>query len=187
MVLVYSYEKACNILELFNQNKIVSLRIYLNNSLGKENAKYVFDFKTYEDYPEEEHIKIRSEFNEKNLQMLNQAVAKVNEFITMMEVDNVVLFDLTFDILKKEFSCSKAYKKAIKEVEGTEQTESYSDFINKLEKYITQNGIHKINIPGLYEKIPGSGKRGVKYNPVSFGELICKLKDVITDNGEDGE
>lgn len=185
MISVYSYEKACNILDLFSKNQIIALRIYLDTSLGEENSKYVFDYKTYEDYPEDERVNIRSEFNEKNLQLINQTMAKLNEFVSMMEVDNVSFFDLTFDILKKEFNYSKTYKKPLESIVEPNVDESYQEFITKFEKFITQNGIHKMNIPGLYEKNSGSGKqqRGAKYNPISFGQLICKLKDVIVDNG----
>lgn len=185
MISVYSYEKACNILDLFSKNQIIALRIYLDTSLGEENSKYVFDYKTYEDYPEDERINIRSEFNEKNLQLINQTMAKLNEFVSMMEVDNVSFFDLTFDILKKEFNYSKTYKKPLESIVEPDVDESYQEFITKFEKFITQNGIHKMNIPGLYEKSSGNGKqqRGAKYNPISFGQLICKLKDVIVDNG----
>lgn len=183
MILVYSYDKACNVLDLFTQNQIIALRIYKDISLGKDNAKYVFDYKTYEDYPEEERISIRSEFNEKNLQLINQTISKLNEFISMMEIDNVDFFDLSFDILKKEFTHSKSYKKPLNEIMEPNIDESYQEFITKFEKFVTQNGIHKMNILGLYEKNSGSNKRGAKYNPISFGQLICKLKDVIIDNG----
>lgn len=185
MISVYSYDKACNILDLFAQNQIIALRIYLNTSLGEDNAKYVFDFKTYEDYPEEERIAIRSEFNEKNLQLVNQTVSALNEFISMMEIDNVDFFDLSFNILKKEFNYSKSYKKPLKEVVEPSINESYQEFITKFEKFVTQNGIHKMNVPELFEKKAGTGKqRGVKYCPINFGQLICKLKDVLIDNGD---
>lgn len=186
MISAYSYDKACNILDLFSKNQIIALRIYLDTSLGEENSKYVFDFKTYEDYPEEERVSIRSEFNEKNLQLINQTMSKLNEFISMMEIDNVSFFKLSFDIIKKEFNCSKIYKKPLEEIVEPNVDETYQEFITKLETFITQNGIHKMNIPGLYEKSSGTGKqqRGAKYNPISFGQLVCKLKDVIIDNGE---
>ena len=74
MISVYSYEKACNILDLFSKNQIIALRIYLDTSLGEENSKYVFDYKTYEDYPEDERVNIRSEFNEKNLQLIKNSI-----------------------------------------------------------------------------------------------------------------
>ena len=45
MISVYSYDKACKLIELFTQNQIIALKIYLNDSLGEDNAKYVFDFK----------------------------------------------------------------------------------------------------------------------------------------------
>ena len=184
MISVYSYDKACKLLELFAQNQVIALKVYLDTSLGEENAKYVFDFKTFEDYPIEEHIKIRSEFNEKNLQFIIQAVSKLNEFISMMEINNVNSFSMSFDILKKELICSKAYKKPLKDVSNINTEESYNEFVNMFEKFITQSGIHKMNVPGLYEKSSGNAKqRGIKYSPINFGQLICKLKDVIIDNG----
>ena len=184
MISVYSYDKACNILNLLTQNQIIALKIYLDTSLGNDNAKYVFDFKTFEDYPEEERIKIRAEFNEKNLQIANNVVSKVSEFISMKEIDNIDFFELTFDLLKKELKCSKSYKKKVEEIENSNVEETCKEFIDKFEKFITQNGIHKMNVPGLFEKSSGNNKqRGVKYAPINFGQLICKLKDVIIDNG----
>lgn len=185
MISVYSYDKACKLIELFTQNQIIALKIYLNDSLGEDNAKYVFDFKTYEDYPEEERISLRSHFNEKNLQILIGATEALNEFVSMMEVDNVIAFELSFDIVTKEFKYSRSYKKPIEEIIEPTVDESYHEFITKFEKFVTQNGIHKMNIPGLLEKNPNStAKRGNgKYNPITFGQLICKLKDVIIDNG----
>lgn len=186
MILVYSYDKACKLLDLFAQNQIITLRIY-SSTIGDDEQykRYVFDFKTYEDYPEEERISIRSEFNEKNLQLINQAVSKLNEFISMMEIDNVNFFDLSFNILTKEFNYSKSYKRPLSDIMQPSIDESYQEFITKLEKFITQNGIHKMNVPELYEKTSGTGKRGAKYSPISFGQLVCKLKDVIIDNGND--
>ena len=185
MISVYSYDKACKIIELFTQNQIIALKIYRNTSLGEDNAKYVFDFKTFEDYPEEERMSIRSEFNEKNLQLISQTTSKLNEFVGMMEIDNVEFFELTFDILKKKFNYSKSYKKPLNQVIESNVDESYKEFIAKFEKFITQNGIHKMNIPGLYEKTSGGKQRGAKYNLVSFGQLVNKLKDVIVDDGND--
>lgn len=182
MILVYSYEKACKVLDLINNNQVIALKIYLNKSLGEENQKYVIDFKTYEDYPQEERLSIRSHFNEKNLQLITKTISKVNEFISMMEIDNVEFFDLSFDLLKKELNYSKSYKKPSSTVEP-DNNESYIDFINKFEMFITKNGIHKIDVPGLFEKTSGNNKqRGNKYKQISFGQLICKLKDVIIDN-----
>lgn len=184
MILVYSYDKACNILDLFSQSQIIALKIYRDTSLGEENAKYVFDFKTFEDYPEDERMAIRSEFNEKNLRLINQAIAKLNEFISMKEIDNINFFEMSFNLLKKEFVCSKVYKKSLEEVQNSNTEETYKEFINTFEKFITQNGIHKMNIPGIFEKGSGNNKqRGVKYNPMNFGQLICKLKDVVIDDG----
>lgn len=183
MILVYSYDKACNIIDLFTQNQIIALKIYLDTSLGEENAKYVFDYKTYEDYPEEERISIRSQFNEKNLQLLTQTVKALNEFVTMMEINNVSSFELNFDIITKEYECMKSYKKQLNEIVEPSVDESYQEFITKFEKFITQNGIHKMNIPGIFEKSNGSKQRGGKYSLITFGQLICKLKDVIVDNG----
>lgn len=183
MILVYSYDKACNVIDLFTQNQIIALKIYLDTSFGEENAKYIFDYKTYEDYPEEEHINIRSYFNEKNLQLLTQTANTLNEFVTMMEVNNVSSFEFSFDIATKEYKCMKSYKKPLKEIVEPNVDESYQEFITKFEKFVTRNGINKMNIPELFEKNNGTGKRGGKYSPVTFGKLVCKLKDVIVDNG----
>lgn len=187
MISVYSYDKACFILDLFTQNQIIALKIYLDTSLGEDNKRYVFDFKTYEDYPKEERVEIRSHFNEKNLQILTQATKALNEFVAMMEIDNVDFFELEFNIITKDFKYLRTYKKPIDEITKPTVEESYQEFIAKFEKFITQNGIHKMNVSGLYEKTSGNGKRGVKYNPVSFGQLICKLKDVIVDNGNNND
>ena len=184
MILVYSYDKACKILDLFSANQIIALKIYLDSSLGKDKAKYVFDYKTYEDYPAEEVINIRSYFNEKNLQIVTQATKMLNEFVTMMELNNVDSFGLDFNIITKEFNYFKSYKKQSDKIETPNKNESYQEFIIKFEKFITQNGVHKINIPGLYEKNSGGKQqRGAKYNPINFGQLISKLKDVIVDDG----
>lgn len=187
MISIYSYDKACKVLDLFTQNQIITLKIYLDTSLGEENSKYVFDYKTYEDYPEKERIDIRSEFNEKNLQLINQTLSKLNEFISMMEIDNVEFFELSFDILRKELNHSQIYKKPLNEIIESNVDESYQEFITKFEQFVTQNGIHKMNVLGLYEKTSGNSKRGAKYNTINFGQLVCKLKDVIIDNGKDIE
>ena len=191
MIFTYNFEQACKLIELFTQNQIITLKIYLDTSLGEENAKYVFDYKTYEDYPAEEHINIRSKFNEKNLQIITQAVSKLNEFVSMMEINNVNTFKLSFDILNKELVCSKSYKKPLKDISAPNVNESYNEFINDFEKFLTLNGIHKMNVPGLFEKTSGNNtgtnnrqRNGVKYAPITFGQLVYKLKDVIIDNGD---
>lgn len=184
MILVYNYDKACKILDLIFQNQVIMLKIYLDSSLDKDNPKYIMDYKTYEDYPEEERINIRSEFNEKNLQLVSQVIKNLNEFVSMMETDNVNFFELSFNIIEKEFTCSKSYKKSLEEIEESNIDESYHKFINEFEKFVTRNGIHKMNVPELYNKTSGgNGKRSTKYVPINFGQLICKLKDVIIDNG----
>ena len=58
-------------------------------------------------------------------------MAKLNEFISMMEVDNVSFFDLTFNILKKEFNYSKTYKKPLESIVEPSVDESYHEFITK--------------------------------------------------------
>lgn len=182
MVSVYSYDKALEILDMFTRNQIVELKVYPSSFHDDENKiVMVFDYKTLEDYTEEERINIRSEFNEKKLQLINQTLFRLNEFISMMEANNVEYFRLIFNILTNVFHCSKKYIKPLKEIEETNIKESYKDFINDFEKFITKSGIHKMNVPGLYEKVTGK-QRGNKHLPINFGQLVCKLKDVIIDD-----
>lgn len=180
MISVYSYDNACKVIDLFSKNQIVALKIYQDDSLGKENAKYVFDFKTLEDYPEEERVELRSRFNEKNLSSFVKATSALTTFVSMMEIDNVVFFNMNFEI-GKVFSCTKSFGK--KEIEEPSD-ESYEDFINRFEKYVTKAGIHKMNIPDLFVKntAPSNSKqRNPKYVTITFGQLINKLKDVNLD------
>ena len=179
MISVYSYSKALEIIELFSKNQIVELQIYSDTSLGEENAKYVFDYKTYEDFPESQHQTIRECFNEKSLQRVTQTVTLLNEFLVMMETDNVILFELRFDIQSHLFSSMKSYKRPFSDVSNADIGETYKDFIKRFEEFITLAGVHKLEIPGLCEKI-STGKRP-KINPITFGQLICKMKDVIID------
>lgn len=186
MVSVYSYDKALEIVDLFTHNQITELKIYPTVVYEEGKTVIVFDYKTLEDYTEEERISIRSEFNEKKLQLVNQTLFRINEFISMMEADNVEYFRLSFDILKNIFNYSKVYKKPLENIEKTNVSESYQNYINDFEKFLTQNGIHKMNVPGLLQKT-SVGKRGVKNIPITFGQLVCKLKDVIIDNDNNNE
>lgn len=179
MISVYSYSKALEIIELFSKNQIIELQIYLDKSFGEENAKYVFDYKTYEDFPIERHQEIRDAFNEKSLQRVTQTMSLLNEFLIMMETDNVTLFELRFNIQNHLFSSMKAYKRPFSEISNADIGETYKDFIKRFEEFITSIGIHKLEIPGLCEKI-STGKRQ-KVNPITFGQLINKMKDVIVD------
>ena len=164
-----------------NYYQIITLKVYLDKSLGDENSKYVFDYTTYDDYDEEEHIKLRSLFNESTLQRLVQTVTVLNEFIIMMETDNVNLFELNFDIRTHLFSVFKSFKKPIEEIIGKSDTdETYKNFIEQFEKFITQAGVHKMEIPNIFYKYSETGKRA-KSSPLTFGQLINKLKDVVLD------
>ena len=183
MVSVYSYDKALEILDLFVRNQIIELNIYPSNFYDEDNYVIVFDYKTLEDYTEEEKINIRSEFNEKKLQLVNQTLFILNEFVSMMEIDNVEHFRLSFNILKNTFHYSKKYKKPLKSIEKIDVNETYQEFINNFEKFLTQNGVHKMNVPGLLQKTSSGKQRGIKNTPITFGQLVCKLKDVIIDNG----
>lgn len=180
MILVYNYENACKVVDLFSKNQIIALKIYQDESLGKENANFVFDFKTFEDYPEEEHTELRSRFNEKNLSSFVKATSALTTFVSMMEIENVLFFNMNFEI-GKVFSCTKAFGE--KEVEEPSD-EAYEEFINRFEKYVTKAGIYKMNIPAIFVKNtnPSNTKqRNPKYVTATFGQLINILKDVNLD------
>lgn len=182
MISVYSYENACKVLDLFVNNQIIALKIYLNESLGKENAKYVFDFKTFEDYPQEEHVHLRSLFNEKNFNSIVKATKNLNDFITMMEIDNVKHYSFEYEI-GKTLKETKVLKKTPEEIYMPDMNTSYQNFISSFEKFVIQSGVYKMEIPGLFEKSSNTGKqRGNKYAQVSFEHLINKMKDVILDD-----
>ena len=86
------------------------------------------------------------------------------------------LFLLSFWLI-----CTKSFGK--KETDES-SNESYEDFINKFEKYVTKAGAFKMNIPDLFVKntAPSSNKqRNPKYVTTTFGQLINILKDVNLD------
>lgn len=180
MILVYDYNNAMNILKLFTEGNIVTLKIYLDNSLGTESA-YVLNYTSIEDYPEEERVQIRSMFNEKTIQLTVQATQVLNEFVTMKETGNVNFFDFEFDIKNTTLLYHRSYKKTLKEISNVgNEEETYQTFVSKFESFLTVNGIHNMTFPGVYQKAPGSAKQQrVKYNPMTFGEVLLKMKDVM--------
>lgn len=177
MILVYDYKNALNILKLFTENKIVTLKIYLDNSLGTE-SNYIFDYTSIEDYPEE-FVQIRAMFNEKTIQLMVQATQVLNEFVTMKETGNVNLFDFDFDIRKTSLNYHRAYKKPISDVLNIDKDNVYQEFVSKFESFLTTNGIHNMTFPDVYMKTKGTKQQRAKYIPITFGELLLKMKDVM--------
>lgn len=177
MILPYSYTNAKDVIEMFSKNQIVELKVYVSDD------NYIFEFKTLDEYPEEERNKIKVRFNKDNLQLFMNTLKELNEFASMMEIDNVVSFELGFNIVTKKYNHSKQYRKPLDSIENEgvkpEPELTYKDFVDRFEDLITKYGAGESNVPGIYEKVQNSKQK--KFNVITFKQLISRMREVNLD------
>lgn len=179
MILPYTYTNAKDVIELFTKNQIPTLKIEKESN----SDNYYFEFKTVNEYPEEERNAIKACFNKSNLQTFMNTLKELNDFVSMMETNNVLSFNLHFDITTGKYKRSKWYGKDIGSIEneGTKpETElTYKELVDRFEELVTKYGAGESNIPGIYEKVLNGKQK--KFNQITFKQLINKMREVNLD------
>ena len=79
MVAVYNNERALDIVSLLSACQIVTLDIFLDDSLGKESEEHVFKYTVLSDYSETEQLSIKRKINQGS-EYFVKAINEVNEF-----------------------------------------------------------------------------------------------------------
>lgn len=174
MVDIYEYNRALYILKMLRANEIVSLNVYKDESL----KHYVFDYKTSEDYPEENHLQIRSAFNVNNLPIVLNAAATLEIFITNKRNDKVTFFEMEFNLLTGKLTTNHSFNDGAIQLEEP----SSSNILSDIEKLLSDKELLKAKVPGLYEQsLNSKQQQRSRYVQTTFETLLSKLKEVISD------
>jgi hypothetical protein len=173
MVAVYNNERALDVVSLLSACQIVTLDIFLDDSLGKESAEYVLKYTVLSEYSEPEQEAIKKKINQGSSYFV-KAVNEVNEFIKMKSDNNVKGFILTFDIRENKLKVNKVYKKT---EETKEVSNDFHGLISKLETFVIEAGNQdkKLN---AYIKVPNPNGKRPKYEQMTLKEIIDALKDM---------
>lgn len=172
MVAVYTNARALDVVELLSSCEIVTLEIFLDDSLGKEAAEHVFKYTLASDYAVTEREAIKKKIKQGTGYFV-KAVSEVSEFIKMKDSNRVKGFSLTFDIRENKLKVNKVYK-------PSEVEEDLSDFhglIGKLETLITEAGKQNEKL-NMYNKAPNPNGKRPKYEQVTLKEAIDALKNM---------
>lgn len=165
-VIVYSYEKAMEALNLLSEYKLVSLEVYYDNSLGPKHAAYILKYSTLEDYSlAEQHIiskRVVSDY------VVLNAVRQFTIFIENMSKGTVNAFSFTYDIFNNKHNCIYSYN------EQEEEEVSYENALAMFEDAIVKLGLHKIKT-SMYEKVHSSNSKRPKYEELTLGGLMGYL------------
>lgn len=171
MVAVYNNDRALNVISLLNACEIVTLDIFLDESLGQEAAEYVFKYTIVNDYPEAEREEIKKKINQVATGYFIKAVNEVSEFMNMKSNGNVKGFSLTFDIRENKLKVNKVYSNLAQESD----CDNFHGLLDKLKEVKANNLKSKTN---MYHKIPNPNGKRPKYEQMTFEEVIDTLKDM---------
>ena len=172
MVAVYNNERALDVVSLLSACQIVTLDIFLDNSLGQDAAEYVFKYTILSEYSDTEQEEIKKKINH-GAGYFVKAVNEVSEFIKMKTDNNVKGFVLNFDIRENKFKVNKVYEKA----QQKENLDSFCGLISKLETLVIESGKHNEKL-NAYNKIPNPNGKRPKYEQMTLKEVIKILKDM---------
>ncbi len=176
MILVYNYEKAMHVIDLFNKNQIVTIKVCKSDSIDN----FIFEYSTVEEYEDKDLI--AKQFSKNTV--LNTRIAVLtllNEFVLMMSIKKVSNFNLKFDLMTNEIEWIKSYNVTSEAIAPENRLEV---ILFELEDQISRLGLGKLEISEVYEKANIEGKKA-KYNPITFEDLISKLRKIAAgvDNG----
>lgn len=172
MVAVYNNERALDVVSLLNACKIVTLDIFLDDSLGQESVEHVLKYTVISDYSEAEQEIIKRRINQGTGYFV-KAVNEVSEFIRMKSENNVKGFILTFDIREKKLTVNKIYNK----VETNKIPNDFHGLVSKLETCITEAGNESKKL-NAYSKVPNPNGKRPKYDQMTLKEIINILKNM---------
>ena len=174
MVAVYNNERALDVVSLLSACQIVTLDIFLDNSLGQNAAEHVLKYTLLSDYSESEQEEIKKKINQGTGYFV-KAVNEVSEFIKKKTDNGVKGFALAFDIRENKLKVNKVYKKAEVKEENTD--EDFKGLISKLEALTVDAGKQdeKLNV---YNKIPNPNGKRPKYEQMTLQEVISILKNM---------
>ena len=172
MVAVYSNQKALDIVSLLSACQIVTLEIFLDDSLGKESAEYVLKYTIVSEYSETEQEIIKKKINHGSGYFV-KAVNEVSEFIKMKTDNNVKGFVLNFDIRNNTLKVNRVYKKT----DTKECTSDFNNLINQLEEFVNEAGKQNEKL-SVYAKIPNPNGKRPKYEQMELKEVISILKNM---------
>lgn len=148
MQIIYSNDKAQEILALLSTGKIEKLHVFKDTT----NEVYVINYIANE------------ELNKVN----TKAYSIFKEFIDNMENNTVVNFNLNYSL--SEFSCSKSYKEAKKQDDKAYTSEELKQL---LIDQLTKEG--KIDeLVDVYNRVQGSGKQK-KYIQMTVKEVLERV------------
>jgi hypothetical protein len=172
MVAVYNNERALDVVSLLGACQIVTLDIFLDDSLGKESAEHVLKYTTLSDYSESEQEEIKKKINH-GAGYFVKAVNEVSEFIRMKSEDSVKGFVLVFDIRENKLKVNKIYEKT----EAKEVPNDFNGLINRLEEFVVASG-NQDKKTNAYNKVPNPNGKRPKYEQMTLEEVINVLKDM---------
>ena len=172
MVAVYNNERALDIVSLLSACQIVTLDIFLDDSLGEESEEYVFKYTVLSDYSEAEQPSIKRKISQ-GAGYFVKAVNEVNEFIRMKSENNVKGFVLIFDIRENKLKVNKIYEKT----ETKDVPNDFHGLMKKLEMFVTEAGEENRKL-NAYNKIPNPNGKRPKYEQMTLKEIINILKNM---------
>ena len=147
MQIIYSNDKAQEILELLSTGKIEKLHVFKDMT----NEVYVINYIANEE-----------------LNKVNTKVYSIfKEFVDNMNTDSVVNFNLNYSL--SEFSCSKSYK----EIKKDDTTYTSAELKQLLIDQLTKEG--KIDeLVDVYNRVQGNGKQK-KYIQMTVKEVLERV------------
>lgn len=172
MVAVYNNEKALDIISLLDACQIVTLDIFLDDSLGQESAEYVLKYTILSEYPESEQEIIQKKINHGTSYFI-KAVREVSKFTDMKSNNSVKGFALAFDIRENKLKVNKIYQKE----ETKDELNDFHGLIKKIEMFVIEAGEENKKL-NAYNKIPNPNGKRPKYEQMTLKEVIDILKSM---------
>lgn len=173
MVAVYNTEVIRDVVSLLSACKIVTLDIFLDDSLGREVAEHVLKYTLVSDYPEAEQGQIKKKINQ-NASYFFKARNEISEFIEMKTRKSVKGFSLSFDIRANKLKVNKVYRQS---QEPKENPDDFNDLLNKLEKLVNESKKQETKLD-VYNKIPNPNGKRPRYEQMTLKEAINTLKNM---------
>lgn len=185
MILEYNYDKAMSILELFKNGEIAYLSIK-QQEIPDDNPKFIMEYILIKDYPEDKQNCIRVALSN-SLQLRLNIVNLLNSFIENQIVNNVDVFNLTFNavnVSKCNINYTLTYKsKFVYDCIANNSTCNHTDLVDcldKLDSIINKMKVSNTKIDNIFKR-EGTG-RNKKYTQLTVADTVSLLKELLTED-----
>ena len=168
MIKEYSYEKAMEICDLFNNQQIAFLNI------SNINGTYFFDFTLVEDYQEPLVSEIRNNLTK----CLPERIAVLNSihtFIKAMQTKTLNTYSLKFSAMNYPIVFKESATFLHPSISQSITEKDLVLALDNLELIVTKLGCSEQKISDFYTKETGVGKKP-KLNTVTIGQILKQLR-----------